>query len=331
MFFVHSGYGRHVFPQRPSFQRIILVISFDKIDWLRLMTLEQLRIFIEVAALEHVTKAAKRLNMTQSAVSAAITALENRHGVVLFDRVGRAILLNTAGRQFLKQAQAVLASAKAAEAALADLSGLVQGEVKVMASQTVGGHWLPSRLVAFHRSRPGIRLDVGIGNTGEVSEAVAEGQAEIGLIEWPAPRRGLSMRVMAEDEMIVVVAPSHPWASRTEPVERLSDSAWVLREQGSGTRLAFEEMAADRRLDIADLDIALSLPSNMAVIGAVAAGLGATLVSRSAVAAALGAGQLCQAPVPPVPRPFFVLTHAERYRSRAAQAFEAFLMESGAD
>lgn len=293
------------------------------------MTLEQLRIFLEVAALEHVTKAARRLNMTQSAVSAAITALEARHGVALFDRVGRSIVLNPVGQAFRAQAQAVLASARAAEASLADLSGLMHGELSIMASQTIGGHWLPARLVAFHRVRPGIRLDLRIGNTAEVSAAVADGAAEIGLIEWPSPRRGLTVRPVAEDEMIVVTAPSHPWAGLKEPVARLAESPWVLREQGSGTRLAFEEMAAREGLGIGDLEIALTLPGNMAVIGAVTAGLGATLVSRSAVAPQLAAGLLVQAPVAALPRPFFVVTHAERYRSRAAQAFEAFLAEDG--
>lgn len=289
------------------------------------MTLEQLRIFVAVAALEHVTKAAQQLNMTQSAVSAAITALEARHGVTLFDRVGRSIVLNPAGKRFLGQAHSVLASARAAEAALADLSGLLHGELSIMASQTIAGHWLPARLAAFHRTFPGIRLDISIGNTSRVNEAVAQGEVEIGLIEWPSPRAGVVMREVAEDEMIVVVASGHPWAARKEPITCLTETAWVLREPGSGTRLAFEEMVRGQGLGMAEIDIALTLPGNMAVIGAVTAGLGATLVSSSAVAASLSAGLLVQAAVAPRPRPFFVLRHAERYRSRAADAFEASL------
>lgn len=289
------------------------------------MTLEQLRIFMAVATLEHVTKAAQQLNMTQSAVSAAIAALESRHGVTLFDRVGRSIVLNPAGKRFVGQASAVLASARAAEAALADLSGLVHGELSIMASQTIAGHWLPARLAAFHRTFPGIRLEVSIGNTSRVNEAVAAGEVEIGLIEWPSPRAGVVMREVAEDEMIVVVAPGHPWASGGQPVHSLTETAWVLREPGSGTRLAFEEMVSGYGLSMGEIDIALTLPGNMAVISAVAAGLGATLVSSSAVAASLSAGLLVQAAVSPRPRPFFVLRHAERYRSRAADAFEASL------
>lgn len=289
------------------------------------MTLDQLRIFVAVAAHQHVTRAARHLNMTQSAVSAAITALEARHGVTLFDRVGRAIVLNPAGRAFVGQAEAVLASVKAAETALADLSGLLHGELTIMSSQTIAGHWLPSRLAAFRRTFPGIHIELVIGNTAQVNEAVAAGRAEIGFIEWPSPMPGVIMREVARDEMIVVVAPGHPWARRREPVDSLARSAWVLREPGSGTRLAFEEMMAEDGLSTADIDVALTLPGNMAVVGAVAAGLGATLVSSSAVAPSLSAGLLVQAPVQPRPRPFFVLRHGERYRSRAADAFESSL------
>ncbi len=122
------------------------------------MTLEQLRIFVEVAARQHITQAAAHLNMTQSAVSAAITALESRHHVALFDRVGRSIVLNQTGRVFLKEAQAVLSSARAAEAALMDLSGLMHGELSIMASQTVAGYWLAPRLADYRNLYPGIAL-----------------------------------------------------------------------------------------------------------------------------------------------------------------------------
>ena len=91
------------------------------------MTLEQLRIFVAVAEREHMTHAAVALNMTQSAVSAAITALEARHRVKLFDRVGRRIALTSVGKAFLVEAKAVLARSSAAEQALADLAGLKTG------------------------------------------------------------------------------------------------------------------------------------------------------------------------------------------------------------
>ena len=101
------------------------------------MTLEQLRIFVAVAEREHVTRAAEALHVTQSAASAAIAALEGRHNVPLFHRVGRRIELTDAGRMFLAEARAVLAKAASAELALGEYGGLKRGNLQLVASQTI--------------------------------------------------------------------------------------------------------------------------------------------------------------------------------------------------
>jgi DNA-binding transcriptional LysR family regulator len=109
--------------------------------------LSSLEIFAAVAEREHVTRAADALNLTQSAVSAAIAALDARHGVALFSRVGRRIELTDAGRLFLDEAYAVLARAQAAELALSEIAGLERGALTVYASQTIASYWLPPQLV----------------------------------------------------------------------------------------------------------------------------------------------------------------------------------------
>ncbi|MDI7861157.1 LysR family transcriptional regulator [Rhizobiaceae bacterium n13] len=292
------------------------------------MTLDQLRIFAVVAQHQHITKAAKTLNMTQSAVSAAVTALEQRHGVTLFDRVGRSIVLNQTGRIFLERATRVLSEAKAAEAALDDLAGLQRGELSIMASQTIGAYWLPLRLARFHGRYPGISLDVRIGNTQATADAVEAGLVEVGVVEGQVDRPALSSRVVAIDEMIIVAAPGNPLADlRFVDRAHLARVPWVLREPGSGTRRAFESMAEKENLAISALGIAMVLPGNEAVLGAVEAGVGVTLTSRSAAATALSAAVLREVAYPPVPRPFFLLRHKERYRSKATAAFEALLAE----
>ncbi|TCL71161.1 LysR family transcriptional regulator [Rhizobium sp. BK251] len=294
------------------------------------MTLDQLRIFVEVATREHITRTATALNMTQSAVSAAITALEGRHGVELFDRVGRSIVLNQTGRAFLKEAVAVLASARTAEGALADLAGLKRGELSVMGSQTIAGYWLPARLVRYREKFPGITLGVRVGNTVDVADAVEAGEVEIGLVEGQVERPALSVEVVATDEMIVVVAPQHPWASLAKlRSSQLPESPWVIREPGSGTRLAFENLIAREGIDRNELDIAMTLPGNEIVSGAVEAGPGAMLVSRAVVASKLKSGTLCEVAYPPTPRPFYLLRHKERYRSKAGDAFVAMIRERG--
>lgn len=291
-----------------------------------LMTLDQLRIFAEVARHQHVTKAAKAMNMTQSAVSAAVTALEQRHGITLFDRIGRSIVLNQTGAIFLEHALQVLAEAKAAESALSDLAGLLRGELSIMASQTIGAYWLPSRLASFHVLYPGLDLDVRIGNTEAVADAVEAGRVELGVVEGAVDRPALASRTIATDEMIIVVSPTHPWVGRRNLGKAdFVEAEWVLREPGSGTRLAFEAMIAKERLRLCTLNVAIVLPGNEAVLGAVEAGMGATLTSRSAAQTQLASGLLVEASYPPLPRPFFLLRHKERYRSKAANAFEAQL------
>jgi len=114
------------------------------------MTLEQLRIFVAVAERQHVTEAARALNLAQSAASHAIAALEARHDTKLFNRVGRRIELTEAGQVFLTEARAVLAHVEVAELALSEFGNLERGTLSIQASQTIAGYWLrPSR-----RDRP---------------------------------------------------------------------------------------------------------------------------------------------------------------------------------
>jgi DNA-binding transcriptional LysR family regulator len=293
------------------------------------MTLDQLRIFVEVAEREHITRTAAALNMTQSAVSAAIQSLEARHNVTLFDRVGRSIVLNQAGRAFLAEARAVLAQAKAAEAALADLGGLMRGELSVMASQTVGAYWLPEKLAAYRQRWPGISLQVLIGNTHEVADAVEAGEVEIGIVEGTVDRPVISATIADTDEMIIVVGGEHPW--RSQPKIKLGEGTWVVREAGSGTRVALETLLAREGFRLTDIDVSVVLPGNEAVLGAVSAGMGATLTSRRAASAGLKAGLLFEVPCAVSSRPFYLLRHKERYRSRAAAAFETEILRAGSN
>ncbi len=286
------------------------------------MTLEQLRIFVAVADRQHVTRAARALNLTQSAVSSAVTSLEGRHGVALFDRVGRNIVLNQAGEAFLVEARSVLARVAAAEAALDDLSGLARGRLSIHASQTIASYWLPPRLAAFHRAHPGIGLEVAIGNTAQVARAVADGAAELGLVEGEVDDPALNRADIGQDPLALVVGRDHPWAAAGPRKSiKLAATAWVLRELGSGTRSTFEAVLAKAGLTLADLDIAMTLPGNEAVRGAVEAGAGAAVMSKSAASSGLESGALVEIPYDLPVRPFHLLRHKQRYRSRAGDAF----------
>ena len=290
------------------------------------MTLEQLRIFAAVAERQHVTRAAESLNLAQSAVSAAIAALESRHGTRLFHRVGRGIELTPAGALFLPEARAVLARAAAAELVLSELGGLKRGTLTIQASQTIASYWLPRHLVAFHRTYPDIALHLTVGNTAAVAAAVRDGTAELGFVEGVIDDPMLARVQVARDRLVVVVGPGHPWASAdiVTPAQ-LADSEWVLREPGSGTRSIFEVALAGFGIAAGSLNVSLELPSNESVRAAVEAGLGATAVSASVAAPSLEAGLLHRAAIDLPDRAFWAVRHIERYRSLAAEALLAVI------
>lgn len=287
------------------------------------MTLQQLRVFVAVAERQHVTRAAEALQLAQSVVSAAIGSLEVRHGVKLFQRVGRGIELTAAGATFLVEARAVLVRVAAAERLLADIADLSRGTLSVQASQTIASYWLPRHLVAFRTRHPGISLQLAVGNTAQVAAAVHAGAAELGFVEGAVDDPALVGTVVARDQLVIVVGPDHPWAGRNnlDPRE-LTDSEWVLREPGSGTRSVFEAAVAGFG---ATLRVAMALPSNEAVRAAVEAGLGATALSASVAAPSIEAGLLHRVALPLPERAFVVLRHVERPPSRAAAAFLALV------
>jgi DNA-binding transcriptional LysR family regulator len=285
------------------------------------MTLEQLRIFVAVAQRQHMTEAAKSLGLTQSAASAAIASLEERYDTKLFHRIGRGITLTEEGRRFLEEARAVLARAEAAEQVLSEMTGLKQGVLRVHASQTVGGYWLPRHLVDFQAAYPGVRIELTIGNTEQVTAAVQDGRADLGFAEGQVNDDRLISREIARDRLLLVVSPRHPWAKRRRlSAEDLAMTPWILREKGSGTRAIFEQGLLDLGINSSALNILMELPSNEAVRSAVIASEAATVLSASVLVAGLEAG-LLHAPSIALPeRAFYVVTHRERHLSRAAAA-----------
>jgi DNA-binding transcriptional LysR family regulator len=282
------------------------------------MTLEQLRVFVEVAERLHVTRAAEVLNMTQSAASAAVHALENRLGTALFDRLGRRLELTEAGRVLLPDAKAVLAKVAGAEQALAELDGLLRGRLRLWASQTIAGYWLPPFLFRFNAAHPGVTVELHIGNSLQVSRAVLDGAADLGFVEGDIDEPLLVQIPVAFDQLILVVASSHELASlKTIERDQLLRARWVLREKGSGTRQVFEEGLRKRGIDPVALDVVMELPSNEAVRSVVEAGAGATVISRLVVADKLSAGTLVELPLQCADRRYFALRHGDRHRGRA--------------
>ncbi len=306
----------------PLIQSIDFSFSIAKIYQ---MTLDQLRIFVTVAEMANMTRAAEVLHLSQPSVSAAIAALEGRHGLSLFDRVGRGIELSEAGRAFLPEARDVLARASAAVAALDDLAGLRRGHLRLAASQTVATYWLPARMASFALQWPGVNLSLSVGNTQDAVAAVLAGDADLAFVEGEVAADMLRQRGVGEDRLGLYARSDHPLARGRLTIRDLRSAAWVLREPGSGTRAHLAEVLAMAGLDPAELNLRLELPSNGAVLEALTVGGLLTAVSDLAAASRLAAGQIVRLDWSFARRRFTLLNHRARRLSRAAEAFIADL------
>jgi DNA-binding transcriptional LysR family regulator len=291
------------------------------------VTLDQLRIFVAVASRQHVTQAAQALNLTQSTVSGAINALEARHVVKLFDRVGRRIELTQEGLCFLEEAQAILRLVDKAEATLNDLSALRRGLVRIHASQTIASYWLAPRLARFRNDYPQIELRLEIGNTAQGAAAVLCGDADVGFIEGFIDEPGLAIQNVARDRIMAVVGAGHPWAKcpPTDPRELFTGTQWVLRETGSGTRSTLESAMLDLGIRPSDIKVIMELPSNEAACAAVEDGQFATAVSESVVQPRIAAGKLFALPITLPDRAFSIIRHKERHHTKASELFIDFV------
>ena len=266
------------------------------------MTLMQLKVFVIIAELGNVTRAAETLGITQSAASAALAALEHANEVKLFNRVGRSVELSEIGRRFLPEAQIVVSNAQNASRNLRSLGGKTKGKLVIAASQTIANYWLPSKLAKFKAQFPEVSLNVKISNTRDVETALLKKSADIGFVEGSVISDQLNLSVIDHDQPALVVSARYwPSIRKKDKSIELIKLPWIIREPGSGTRGILESLARQKGLKWSDLNIILELPSNESVREAVEAGAGATLISQHVVNSAIKTGSLraIQIDVPP--------------------------------
>lgn len=190
------------------------------------MELRQLEYFIAVAVELNFSRAAQRVHVVQSALSASVSKLENELGVQLFDRSRRQIALTPAGAAFLDEAYEVLYAAKRAKNAVTEYQGQLAGTVEVGTLMSSGALDLPAALGQFHRTHPLVNVRLrqsAAGSAGHVS-AIADGTLDLALISTPGrPTPLVEVRPLDREPMMFVCRPDHPLANR--PRVRLADLA----------------------------------------------------------------------------------------------------------
>ncbi|MEX8194116.1 LysR family transcriptional regulator [Comamonas guangdongensis] len=288
------------------------------------LTLRQFEIFCAVAQSGTTVAAAETVALSQSATSAALQQLEQGLGVQLFERVGKRLVLNDAGRALLPQALAVLEQARGIEEAFSARAANMPVRLRVAASTTIGTYALPEVLARLARSHPLVRVDLQIANTQEVGEAVQAMEVDMGLIEGSSHWQGLEVEPWLRDELVIVAAPRDPLAqqARLKPlgVASLRKAAWLLREPGSGTREMVEHALLPH---LHQLPAAATLGSSEAIARCVAQGLGISCLSRVLVQAQLQTQELEILPttLPRMWRHFSLVQRAGKRRSPALAAF----------
>ncbi|MDB5821665.1 MAG: hypothetical protein JWR21_369 [Herminiimonas sp.] len=282
-------------------------------------TLRQLAIFVEVARHGSATGASKALSMSQSAVSAAIGELESIANDRLFDRHGRRLVLNDAGRVLRPHAIALV---EGAENLARDLEPTV-GSLRVAASNTIGNYVLPGILARFLGLQSAVKLEVMIANSRDVLDAVDAFDADIGLIEGSSQGANIKVEHWMVDEMAIVTAPGHPLATSTRRAD-LANGDWLLREPGSGTREVLEQQLVSQ---IGPLKIALELSTLEAIRHTLLDGYGVSCMSRHIVADDLKQGRLVEVAVKlkPIRRSFSIALHRNKAPTRGLSAFRSFL------
>jgi DNA-binding transcriptional LysR family regulator len=265
------------------------------------MELRQLDHFLAVASEKHFTRAARRMNIVQSGLSASIRALEHELKTELFVRSTRRVELTMAGRVFLEKAQRIVAAANDAREAVAAVRTLSQGQLSIGAVQSLGTFIdLPMLLDGFHSSFPHIEIQLCQGGSTQLLEQIREGRLDLAFMPVLEPPQGIAIMMVACEELVLACPTGHHLAGGANiSLSQLKDEPFIDFQHSWGTRLivdrAFAEARIDRRIafEVTDLGTLLDL---------VARGLGIALVPETLADARaklnqqmpIGISELCQ-------------------------------------
>lgn len=244
------------------------------------MNLSYFKTFVHVAELESFSKAADAIKLTQPAVSFQVHALEKAYKEVFFDRSSQRIKLTDAGKIFYQYAKKILELDNELYEKLGELKDLVRGELKIGASNIPGEYILPRLVGEFKQLHPQVVIKIDVMDSKEVISKLLAHQLDIGFCGAVQKKVPLIYEEFAVDELAIAMRPDHPLtANEYVRITDIKKYPFVMREEGSGTRLTFKEAIEAKGLPESKLNIVLELGSTQAVLSAVAQGAGITPVS----------------------------------------------------
>lgn len=241
------------------------------------VTWNQLRLFEALARNASFTRAARELHVVQPTVSAQIKQLGDTVGVPLYEQVGKKIHLTEAGRELQRTVNELSDVWSRFEMTISDLKGVKAGRLRI-ASVTTAKYFVPRLLGPFCKRYPGIEVSLEVLNRNSVIERLTDNLDDLYILGIPPRHMELVQQRFLENPLMVIAPKDHPLASkRNIALERLVEERFIMRESGSGTRMATEEFFAKQKFKP---QIKMELGNNEAIKWAVAGGLGLSVVSQ---------------------------------------------------
>jgi len=287
------------------------------------MTFRELEIFYALSEENHTLNVAKKLNLSQSAISLSIKSLENKLGVKLFDRIGKKLLLNSNGQLFKSETYKHFLALQESQNIFKNQE--ISGTLKISASKTTGNYFLPKIFFEFLSKYPKVKFEKTIENSTDIIQKVLNGEIDIGFIEAEFENRNIIKKVIATDKLIIVSSDKH-LSNKTFYIDELFDKKWILRESGSGTREIFLN-----KLEVLQKDINIFIETNEFEEIKNLLKLSPqtiTTISEFVVKEELQRGELFEVKVKnfEFKRNFYMIYHKDKYKTMLFRELESFLL-----
>lgn len=294
------------------------------------ITLKQLAVFVSIYQTGSTSRASEELHLSQSAVSSALTELESRLQMPLFERVGRRLNQHSNAHPIYIQAQAVLGQALTLE----HYHKHQAGQIHIGASTTIGNYVLPPLLAKIYSDQPKANVDLYIANTQEVVSEVEQLNIDIALVEGmprPADSKAIEQRTWRTDTLMVFAKRDSKWLEGLAEydivdgcyrlnVNQLAKLPLLVRETGSGTRQIIDEQLLQY---MPDADVVMAIQQSEAIKHMVSSDIGLGCLSQHVIQAELANGNLVQVKVAGIDlaRTWWLVWHKARHQSPIWQTF----------
>ncbi len=283
------------------------------------ITLRQIDIFLNVVETGHLTKVAKYMKLSQSAISMSIKELENILGHKLFDRINKKLILNETGRAFQKEIYPIFKKLRDIEYEFKN--SINKGIIRVGASTTIVDYLMPSIICKYMSNYPDVKITLKEGNSKEIATLIKRGEIDIGFIEGIINDPEVIKETIAVDELIVVSADKS--LSKNYFIDGISTRRWVLREEGSGTREVFLNYIKN---SAKDLNIFLELGHTESIKSILLNHQCLTCISKISVQKEIEEKKLIEVKVKnfKCERDFLMIYHKDKYHSELFEKFAYF-------